>query len=108
MRMTYDPRYNVAYIRIQEPSAEVETLRINDELNIDLTPDGRVCGIELLNANEQLWQTDHGKLIVTNTHTGLEQEVLLHPQDLGRGGASESLIPRIHPFSPRYTNSHPA
>ena len=52
MRFTYDPRYNIAYIRFHEKNAEVKTIRISDELNIDMSPDGTIYGIELLNANE--------------------------------------------------------
>lgn len=33
MRVTYDPRYNIAYIRFHEKSTEVENIRISDELN---------------------------------------------------------------------------
>lgn len=54
MRLTYDPRRNVAYIRLRPHSAEVETIQVSDEINVDLAPDGTVAGIELLNANEQL------------------------------------------------------
>ena len=39
MKLTYDPRYNIAYIRFGEKTAEVETIRISEELNIDLAPD---------------------------------------------------------------------
>ncbi|MBF0309985.1 MAG: DUF2283 domain-containing protein [Magnetococcales bacterium] len=74
MLLSYDPRYNVAYIRLREEMGEVETLRISEELNIDLSPDGKVCGIELLNANEQLLQPDQGKLMVSNTQTGDQWE----------------------------------
>jgi uncharacterized protein YuzE len=49
----YDPRQNIAYLRLQEKTAEVETIRISDALNVDVSPDGTVYGIELLNANEQ-------------------------------------------------------
>ena len=66
MKLTYDPRYNVAYICLKEKTAEVETLRISDEVNIDLAPDGTVYGIELLNANEQLAAEPNGKLVVVN------------------------------------------
>ena len=52
MRFTYDPRYNIAYIRFQEKQAEVETIRISDELAVDMAPDGTIYGIELLNPNE--------------------------------------------------------
>jgi len=54
MQFTYNPQYNVAYMRLREETVEVETLRISDELNIDLAPDGAVYGIELLNADEHL------------------------------------------------------
>jgi uncharacterized protein YuzE len=64
MKLSYDPRRNVAYIRLREKGAEVETIRVSDELNVDLAPDGKVYGIELLNANEQLRAGDKGRLVV--------------------------------------------
>jgi uncharacterized protein YuzE len=70
MKLTYDPRYNIAYIRLAKKTAKVETLQISDELNIDIAPDGRVYGIELLNANEQLRAQDKGRLVVTNEADG--------------------------------------
>jgi uncharacterized protein YuzE len=55
VQLSYDYRRNIAYLRLPEPAAiEVETVRLSDELNVDLAPDGTVYGIELLNANEQL------------------------------------------------------
>jgi uncharacterized protein YuzE len=54
MKFTYDPRYSIGYIRFCEKRAEVESLKISDELVVDVAPDGTVFGIELLNANEQL------------------------------------------------------
>jgi len=47
MRLTYDPRYNIAYIRFREEGAEVESIRLSDELIVDISPDGTVYGIEL-------------------------------------------------------------
>lgn len=77
MRLTYDPRYNIAYIRFHEKRAEVESLRISDELVVDIAPDGTVYGIELLNANEQLWREDIGRLVVINEATGEQIELPL-------------------------------
>ncbi len=77
MRITYDPRQNVAYIRLREKPAEVETLRISDELNIDLSPDGAVYGIELLNAREQLALSADGKLVLVDEQRGKTHEVAL-------------------------------
>lgn len=62
MRLSYDLARNVAYIRFRESVAEVETLRISDEVNIDLAPDGTVAGIELLNASELLCGADDGEV----------------------------------------------
>jgi len=77
VKLTYDPRYNVAYIHLKEKTTEVETIRISEELNIDLTPDGTVYGIELLNANEQLTPTPNGKLVVVNEERGKTTEIPL-------------------------------
>ena len=60
MRFTYDPRYNIAYLRFHKKSTEVETIRISDELVVDMAPDGTIYGIELLNANEQIKREDMG------------------------------------------------
>ena len=77
MRFSYDPRYNIAYIRFHEKSTEVETIRISDELNIDMAPDGTIYGIELLNANEQLQRGDTGRLLIINEATGEQKELPL-------------------------------
>lgn len=63
MKLTYDPQYNVAYIRLHEKAAQVTTLKISDEMNVDIAADGTVYGIELLNANQQLAE-DEGNLIL--------------------------------------------
>ena len=77
MKLTYDPRQNVAYLRLHERPVQVETIHVSEELNVDLSPDGTIYGIELLNANEQLRREDAGKLIVENEATGLVSEVQL-------------------------------
>ncbi|PHM08235.1 hypothetical protein [Nostoc sp. 'Peltigera malacea cyanobiont' DB3992] len=43
-------------------------------MNVDITPDGTIYGIELLNANKQLGADEQGKLIVVNEPTEAEQE----------------------------------
>jgi uncharacterized protein YuzE len=77
VRLSYDPRYNIAYLRFHERTAEVETIQVSDELNVDIAPDGTIFGIELLNANSQLRAQDHGKLIVVNEAAGEAQEISL-------------------------------
>ena len=87
MRFTYDPRYNIAYIRFQEKRAEVGTIRISDELVVDVAPDGTIYGIELLNANEQLRPEDTGRLLVINEATSVNvpnRHLLLVDEAIGQ------------------------
>lgn len=77
MKFTYDPRYNIAYIRFAEKRTEVEAIRISDEVIVDIAPDGMVYGIELLNANEQLTRENGGELVVINEATGAYTELPL-------------------------------
>jgi uncharacterized protein YuzE len=77
MKLTYDPRYNIAYLRLHAKTAEVETIHVSDEINVDLAPDGTVYGIELLNANVQFAREDAGHLVLQNEATGERTEVKL-------------------------------
>ncbi|HWQ69166.1 MAG TPA: DUF2283 domain-containing protein [Patescibacteria group bacterium] len=63
MKLSYDPKYNIAYLRIHEKVGQVTTIKLSDEMNIDIAPDGTVYGIEFLNANDQLTE-DRGALVV--------------------------------------------
>ncbi len=77
MKLTYDPNYNVAYILLPEKTGQVETLRVSDEMNVDIAPDGTVYGIELLNANRQLSADQLGTLLDINEASGESTEVKL-------------------------------
>jgi uncharacterized protein YuzE len=79
MVVTYDPRYNIAYIRLREKrgDGEVESIRISDELVVDMTPDGTLYGMELLNANEQLRGSKSSVLTLVNEATGQTNEIPL-------------------------------
>ena len=77
MKLTFDRAHNIAYLRLRPRGAHVETIRVSDELNVDLAPDGSVYGIELLNANEQLRAADDGKLILVDEADGREVELSL-------------------------------
>ena len=78
MQLSYDPRRNIAYLRLREATgAEVETIRLSDELNVDLAPDGTLYGIELLNANVQLRASDGGHFVLVDEGAGRRIEVPL-------------------------------
>jgi len=77
MELTYDSQFNIAYIRFRRKHAKVTTVSVSDELNVDVGPDGRVYGIELLNANEQLGSQRVKKLIVRNRRSGEKGQLAL-------------------------------
>lgn len=75
VKLTYDPRANVAYIRFRERQGAVETIRLTDDFLVDVDESGAVCGVELLNANEQIVAGDDGKLLVVDGVSGETHEV---------------------------------
>jgi uncharacterized protein YuzE len=79
MKLTYDRSRNIAYLRLRPKGEQVETIRVSDELNVDIAPDGSVYGIELLNANEQLRAADNERLVLVE-EDGREQALSLAPQ----------------------------
>ena len=75
MKLSYDPKANVAYIRLRERQGDVETLEITSDFLVDIDATGAVCGIELLNANQQLVEGDDGKLVFVNQLNGEKGEL---------------------------------
>jgi uncharacterized protein YuzE len=79
MKLTYDRKHNIAYLRLRPKGTDVETIRVSDELNVDIAPDGSVYGIELLNANEQLRAGDDGELVLVDSNDGRQVAMPLSP-----------------------------
>ncbi|MEP7170846.1 MAG: DUF2283 domain-containing protein [Bacteroidota bacterium] len=75
MKLTYDPRYNIAYIQLREKQEPVDSIKISEELVIDISADGTVYGIELLNAKNQLQDPSSPHLLFINKATGEEKQM---------------------------------
>lgn len=54
MKISYDPVVDAAYISFKEGPTEVTTVRLNDDIAIDLGPGEVVVGIEILGASDHL------------------------------------------------------
>ena len=74
MEISYDKKYNIAYVNIQEKISKVQTITLSDEVNIDISPVCKLYGIELLNANNQLKPTDN-ELVFKDTVTGKKTRI---------------------------------
>ncbi len=55
----------------------MHTVRVSDELNVDMAADGSIYGIELLNANEQLSADHRNAVVVKNEDSGESSEIAL-------------------------------
>ena len=78
MQLTYDPRRKIPHRRLREMAgAQVETVWLRDEVNIDLSPDGTVYGTELLNTNAQLRACDDARFVLVDAVAGSRVEVSL-------------------------------
>ena len=56
MKFTYDPSVNAAYIYFKnhKRKMQVTTIRINEDIAIDLGEDEEIFGIEILDASKHL------------------------------------------------------
>ena len=54
MRVIYDAEVDALYIRLLEGDYECRTLRLTDEISLNIGPDEVLVGIEVLDAREGL------------------------------------------------------
>lgn len=52
MKMKYDPEVDAAYISFKKGNSMVTTIRINEDVAIDLGENEEIVGIEILDASE--------------------------------------------------------
>ena len=52
MRIKYDPEVDAAYISFKKCPINVTTIRLSEDIAIDLGPNEEIVGIEILDASE--------------------------------------------------------
>ncbi|MCA6380666.1 MAG: DUF2283 domain-containing protein [Cytophagales bacterium] len=77
MELEYDIRFNIGYIKFKEKVEQVTSLKISEDLVIDMAADGSIYGIELLNLKDQLFGNRSGGLLLYNENSGNKKEVEL-------------------------------
>jgi len=60
MKITYDSKYDVLYLKFTDESPQAVTQRVNEDVAVDFDADGRIVGIEVLSASKYL---DLGSLL---------------------------------------------
>lgn len=67
MKISFDPAVDALYIRFLEGPFEVTTQRLTEDVAINYAADGRVVGIEVLDASEYLFAPEErGKVRLEN------------------------------------------
>jgi len=66
MRISYDPEVDAVYIRLVEGEYECRTLRLNEEIALNIGPGETLVGIEILHAKEVLGRGELPEVVLEN------------------------------------------
>ena len=66
MRITYDSEVDALYIRLVEGEHQCRTLRLTDEISLNIGPEELLVGIEILDAKEVLGQGEVPSVVLDN------------------------------------------
>lgn len=66
MKISYDPEIDAVYIRLVEGEFECRTLRLNEEIALNIGPGETLVGIEILDAREVLGKGELPKVVLEN------------------------------------------
>ena len=66
MRITYDKEIDALYIRLVEGKQECRTLRLNDEISLNIGANEVLVGIEILDAREVVGKGKLPKIVLDN------------------------------------------
>ncbi len=66
MRISYDSEVDGVYIRLVEGQFECRTIRLNDEIALNMGPKETLVGIEILDAKEVLGSGALPSLVIEN------------------------------------------
>ena len=71
MRISYDDEIDALYIRLIEGPQECRTLRLNDEIALNIGPGETLVGIEILDAKQDLGRGQLPSVILENISAGI-------------------------------------
>lgn len=67
MKVAYDPQVDALYIRLVEGPIQVTTQRLTEDVAVNYGPDGRIVGIEILDASGYVFAPgEERKVLVEN------------------------------------------
>lgn len=77
MQVEFDIKFNIGYIKFKDKPTKVTSLKISEDLVVDMAADGSIYGIELLNLKDQLFAGQVSELVLYNENSGNKKEIAL-------------------------------
>lgn len=71
MKITYDPQVDAMYIRFLDEPFQVTTQRLSEDVAVNDAPDGRIVGIEILDAADYIFHSKKEHKIVLQNLTAV-------------------------------------
>ena len=69
MKISFDPQVDALYIRFTDEEAQVTTQRLSEDVAVNYAPDGRIIGIEILDASEHVFSSSPERRIEVHNLT---------------------------------------
>ena len=66
MKISYDPEVDALYIRLLDGPHECRTVRLNEEIALNIGPAEKLVGIEILDAKQVLGRGQVPSLVLEN------------------------------------------
>jgi len=66
MKISYDSETDALYIRLVEGERQCRTVRLSEQVALNIGPDERLVGIEILDAREVLGSVDIPRVVLEN------------------------------------------
>ena len=71
MKISFDSQVDALYIRFVDQPAEVTTQRLSEDVAINYAPDGRIVGIEILDASDYVFRSGSERQIEIHNLTAI-------------------------------------
>ncbi len=71
MKISYDPETDALYIRLVEGEYECRTIRLNEEVALNVGPGEKLVGIEILDAKQVLGEGKLPSVVLENISLGM-------------------------------------
>ena len=71
MRISFDAEVDALYIRFTDEPAEVTTQRLSEDVALNYALDGRIIGIEILDASEYVFRSGAERQIEVHNLTAV-------------------------------------